>query len=113
MILDSGICTVYRKYNTAGPGAMPVWADRPIHTSWYGELRFDTRPAWTTNAREEVRCDARIRILQNRQIANHDRVELQGRDGTSTMYEVVRCYHGTDDESGEAISDISLEVTEP
>ena len=51
-----------------------------------------------------------MRILQNRRIANHDRVELIDSDGAVVRYEVVRVYHGTDYDSGEAISDISLEV---
>lgn len=113
MILDKGICTVYRKENTAAPGAMPVWTDVAYHVSWYGELSFETREARPTENREEVRCDARIRVLQNRRINNHDRVELRQPDGESLVYEVTRAYHGVDDESGELISDLSLEVIEP
>lgn len=113
MILDRGICTVYRKVNAAEPGAMPVWTDEAYHVSWYGELSFETREARPTEGREEVRCDARIRVLQCRRINNHDRVELQTTGGETLVYEVTRAYHGFDDDSGEPISDLSLEVTEP
>lgn len=113
MILDKGICSVYRKTNTAGPGAMPVYTDMLIHMSWYGELSYETAPARPTEGREEVRTDARVRILQNRSIANHDRVELVPTGGTVSRYEVTRAYHGKDDDSGELITDLNLEVVEP
>ena len=113
MLLDKGIATVYRKENTAEPGGKPVWTNVQIHRGWYGELNFETSPARPTDAREEVRTDARIRILQNRAVNNHDRVTLEGTDGTTTTYEVTRAYHGRDDESGEPITDLSLEVTLP
>lgn len=113
MILDKGICTVYRKTDVSGPGAMPVWEDVAYHTSWYGELDFETRQARPTEGREEIRCDARIRVLQDRRINNHDRVELQTSRGETLVYEVTRAFHGVDDESGELISDLSLEVYTP
>ena len=113
MILDRGICWIYRKVNTAEPGAMPVWVDDVYHVSWYGELNFETNPARPTDNREEVKTDARIRILQNRRINNHDRVLLKTVEGEETMYEVTRAYHGADDESGELITDLTLEVYEP
>ena len=112
MLLDKGIATVYRKTNTAAPGGKPVWQNTQIHKGWYGELSFETAPARPTEAREEVRTDARIRILQNRAINNHDRVTLESAEG-ATAYEVTRAYHGTDDESGELITDLSLEVVAP
>lgn len=113
MLLDRGICTIFRKVNTAEPGAMPVWADEPYHVSYYGELNFETAEARPTESREEVRTDARVRVLQNRRINNHDRVALKTIEGDETLYEVTRAYHGTDDESGEPITDLTLEVYEP
>lgn len=113
MILDKGICTIYRKVNVAGPGEKPRFTDDAYWWSWYGELSFETAPARPTDAREEVRTDARIRILQNREINNHDRVELKRADGEMLAYEVTRAYHGRDDESGELITDLNLEVYEP
>lgn len=113
MILDSGICKIYRKTNVAAPGAKPVFSPVEIHNGWYGELSFATSPGRPTPEREEVHTDARIRILQNRGIANHDLVELHDAAGNTTLYDVTRAYHGTDDDSGERITDLSLEVTKP
>ena len=113
MLLDKGVASVYRKTNTAAAGSKPVWDNVLIHTGWYGELSFETSPGRPTDAREEVRTDARIRILQNRLINNHDRVVLDDASGNTTAYEVTRAYHGRDDESGEPITDLSLEVVKP
>ena len=113
MILDTGICTIYRKENTAAPGAKPVFADVAFWWSWYGELSFETAPARPTPDREEVQTDARVRIMQNRHIANHDRVELKPVVGLPLLYEVTRAYHGRDEDSGELITDLSLEVIKP
>lgn len=113
MILDKGICTVYRKTNTAGAGEMPVYTDVEIHKSWYGELSFETSPGRPTEYREEVQTDARIRILQNRAITNHDRVELVPFCGEPCVYEVTRAYHGFDADSAELITDLSLQGVKP
>lgn len=118
MILDSGVCRVYRKTNTAAAGGKPKWMDTLLHTSYYGELNFETAPARPTDSREEVGTAARIRILQHRGINNHDRVELEPFDGTgsdwrSKKLEVTRAWHGTDPDSGERISDLTLEVVDP
>ena len=113
MILDKGICTIYRKTNTAASGAMPVYSDVQIWQSWYGELNFETSPARPTEDREEVETAARVRILQNRSINNHDRVQLAPVGGTTSRYEVTRAYHVSDSESGELITDLTLEVVEP
>lgn len=111
MILDKGICTVYRKTNVAEAGAMPVYTDTQIAEGWYGELNFETAPVRPAGPRENVRTDTRVRILQNRQINNHDRVLLSAADGV--VYEVTRAYHGIDAENGELITDLSLEVVTP
>lgn len=111
MILDTGICKVYRKTNIAEAGAMPVYEDMLITEGWYGELNFETAPLRPAGPRENVRTDARVRILQNRQINNHDRVLLSAEDGV--VYEVTRAYHGTDADNGEPITDLSLEVVTP
>lgn len=111
MILDTGICKVYHKTNIAGPGAMPVYQDTLIAEGWYGELNFETAPVRPAGPRENVRTDTRVRILQNRQINNHDRVLLSAEDGV--VYEVTRAYHGTDADNGEPITDLSLEVVTP
>lgn len=113
MILDTGLCTVYRTEDAAAPGAKPDLKDVPLFTSWYGELAFETAPARPTPDREDVRTDARIRILQCRRVNNHDRVDLTDAEGAVTRYRVTRAFHGTDAESGEPITDLNLEVIEP
>ena len=115
MILDRGVCRVYHKTNTASAGSKPAYQDVLFHTSYYGELNFETAPSYPTEYREEVQTAARIRILQHRGITNHDRVELEPFDGTGDpnalkRYEVTRAWHGQDEDSGEAISDLTLEV---
>lgn len=113
MLLDTGICTVYHKSNIAAPGGKPEYENVAFYNGWYGELSFETTPARPTEAREDIRTDARIRILQNRGINNHDRVELQPAQGEATAYEVTRAYHGYDADSGEQITDLTLEVIDP
>lgn len=113
MILDDGICTVYRKVNTAEAGGMPVFQDQAYHRSWYGVLSFETAPVRPTDKREEIQTDARVRILQNRHIANHHRVTLQNREGTVEHYEVERAYHGIDPDNGEMITDLNLKAVNP
>lgn len=113
MILDKGICTIYRRSDTAQPGDMPSYTDTQLMQGWYGELNFETSPQWPTEYREEIKCDARIRILQDRRIRNHDRALIRTVGGETALYEVTRAYHGTDDDSGEAITDLTLEVIEP
>lgn len=112
MILDSGIAEFARKVNVAPKGGKPEYDYQPYYTAYYGELNFETSPAWPTESREEVRTDARIRVLQDRRINNHDRVTLT-RDDTETVFEVTRAYHGADDESGERITDVNLEAVSP
>lgn len=113
MLLDTGICAIYHKRNVAAQGEKPRFEDVQYHIGWYGELSFETTPARPTLPREEVRTDARIRVLQNRQINNHDRVVLTDSEGNDTAYEVARAYHGVDQESGEPITDLTLEVIAP
>ena len=118
MILDRGICRVYRKTNKATAGSKPVWEETLFHTSYYGELSFETNPAHPTEYREEINTAARVRILQNRGIANHDLVTLEpfgaeSAPDTETKFEVTRAYHGRDEESGEEITDLTLEVVRP
>lgn len=113
MILDKGICTVYHKRNTAPPGWKPTYENVQLFTSWYGELSFATSETRPTERREETRTDARIRVLQCREINNHDRVTLSPFGGEAAFFEVTRAYHGRDEESGEQITDLSLVVVQP
>lgn len=111
MILDDGTATVYRKVNAASPGEKPVFERRTLTRSRYGVLNYSTDPIRPTDQREETRVDLRIRILQDRRIANHDVVQTENREGLF-LYEVNRAYHGRDDDSGELITDLTLEMIE-
>ena len=112
MILDRGIASVFRRRNTAQAGAMPVYAYDLLTRSCYGELEFAAQEARPNGPRDVVRVDARIRILQDRRITNLDAVALADAHaivpGETVRYEVARAWHGTDEDSGEAITDLSL-----
>ena len=120
MILDKGICTVFREYDTALSGEMPRLGYTVFWKSWYGELSFETRPARPTDGREELRTDARIRIQQNRDIRQRDIVVLKNVDTFGDadhsgvpVYRVTRAWHGQDDDSPALITDLNLEVYTP
>lgn len=115
MILDRGLCRIYRQKSITEPGGKPKSTEEMIFESYYGELNFETSPARPTEKREETQTAARIRILQNREIRKQDVAELIPFDGTeakTVKYRIARAWHGADDESGEMISDLTLEVTE-
>ena len=117
MILDSGICSIFRKYDMALSGEMPRPGYMLLWKSWYGELSFETSPARPTEGREERRTDARIRVQQNRDIRQHDVVVLANVDrivdAAGPVYEITRAFHGQDDDSPALVSDLTLEVYEP
>ena len=113
MNLDKGVCTVYRTDNAAAAGAKPILVETAYYQSWYGELSFETSPARPTDTRKEIRTDARIRILQNRGIREHDRVALVAHGDDPEHYEIERAYHGQDEESGEMITDLTLKKVTP
>lgn len=104
MILDKGICSVYDKVNVAEPGNMLQYKLKLKYQSWYGELNFETNPV-NAAMQEMVETSARIRIIQNRGINNHN-VAILSND--NQQYEVTRAYHGVDEESGELITDLTL-----
>ncbi len=118
MILDSGICSIFRKKDVALSGEMPRPFYNLIGQGWFGELSFETSPARPTEGRQELKTDTRIRILQNRAIRQHDIVvlaEVQDiKDAeTAPVYRITRAYHGADESGATLISDLSLEVYEP
>lgn len=120
MILDTGICSVFRAVNNNQfTGGKPVRAYALLFQSWYGELSFETSPARPTEGRRELRTDARIRVHQNRMIRQNDAVVLRqietmaDRDPSDVLYSVQRAWHGADKDSGEQITDLSLEITQP
>lgn len=111
MILDDGICTAFRKVDVAPKGGKPRYEYKALSKHWYKELDFSTVQTFPTDSREEVSVDARIRILQDRQITNKDVIVLGNVPRVTDVlkaYEVVRAFHGRDDESGEMITDVTL-----
>jgi hypothetical protein len=119
MILDSGICTVFRKTDTSAAGSMPTIGYTLIESSWYKELSYETSPEWPTEGRKEQKADGRIRILQNRGILQDDVVVLEhltkfnDKSANALVYRIIRAYHGKDDDGPTLISDLTLEVTKP
>jgi hypothetical protein len=114
MILDTGICTVFRRTATQEPGGKPAYSWAPIAQSWYRELSFSTVQSDPTEHRDETRIDNRIRIHQARNVVNQDVVVLQQCSEipeAAVIYRVVRAFHGTDDDNSQPISDLSLEVS--
>ena len=119
MILDTGICTVFRRTDTSAAGAKPVYGYQLLAKSWFSEINFETAPVWATEGRKSQRTDARIRILQDRSIRQHDCVVLLDvnaigdvPEGTP-VYEITRAYHGEDEAGPTKITDLTLEVMEP
>lgn len=109
MLLDKGYCSIYQVTNTAAPGDMPVEGLALKYQSWYGELEFSSAPT-NIAAQEGVVVANKIRILQNRDVTNHDIAVLSTTlppPEDAPHYNVVRAYHGTED--GEPITDLSLE----
>lgn len=116
MILDDGICTIFRKADVARPGMMPKYEYQRISAHWYGELDFATVAAYPTDGRTETQIDARIRILQDRNISNKDvlvMANVQEVEDVLTLYEITRAFHGKDDDSGERITDLTLKKVKP
>lgn len=111
MILDSGICRIIAREHAGEPGNMPEPKDAAIRfESYYGELGFETSPAYPTRDRVERRTDARVRILQCRDIREDDAALLTPfTTGAQRRFRITRAYHGADDDSGEQITDLTLE----
>lgn len=119
MILDTGICTVFRETDTSEAGGMPTTGYTLIGSSWYKEISYETAPAWPTDGRKEQKADGRIRILQNLGIMQNDVVVLEelsafsGKSAGAPVYRITRAYHGKDDDGPALISDLTLEVMTP
>lgn len=113
MILDNGICSIFSVTNTGAAGNMPVESLALKYQSWYGELGFETAPIYATEAQEDIEVSTRIRVVGNREINNHDRLIFTANltpPAGATQYEITRVYHGTDQECGQPISDLTLRL---
>lgn len=116
MQLDHGICTIYTKKDVSGPGEKPRYERAIKAQSYYGQLSFETSPQWPTQHREETKVAERVRILQCRKIDKDDiagLIDFTDEEQESRFFKIGRAFHGIDDDSGEMISDLSLEVMEP
>lgn len=119
MILDKGICTIFRAHDLSLAGEMPRPGYEVISRGWYGEINFETSPATPTDGRRELEVSARIRVLQDRAIRQDDVVLLREVtdwrevDPGEEVYRITRAYHGTDDDGPTPITDLSLEVFVP
>ena len=85
------------------PGEYPILTLSSERKHYFAELSFSSEPNRDTENMEGVTVLKKIRILRDSAVSTQSAVELDG-----TVYEVYRVYHGTDDESGEQITDISL-----
>lgn len=115
MILDRGICSVFKLSNVAEPGETPEESLTLKYQSWFGELNFETAPVNPTGMQDDVKVDARIRVHQHRAITGGDVVvfsALPMPPADTRRYNVIRAYHGLDDQNGQPISDLSLQEVE-
>lgn len=113
MILDDGICTVFKLVDKSKPGDKPDQQPQEKSMAWFGFLDFATAEKWPTESREETEVTTRIRILQDRTITNKNVVVLQETHSIEPgmeRLEVVRAYHGHDDDNGQPITDLTLKV---
>lgn len=97
MILDSGICSIFHVDKPRG-ALSPVDGLEPFYEDWYGVLRSESG-----NGKEPGDLVRRIRV-HDCAVSENDIVA----DGDH-YWVVTRSYHGTDDDTGEGIADLTLE----
>lgn len=115
MILDKGYCSIYSVTNSAAAGNKPAQTLALKYQSWYGELNFETAPVYATEFQQDVEITARVRVLQARQISNHDLAILSSvlpPTDDALQFEITRAYHGNDAENGQPITDLTLRKVE-
>jgi SPP1 family predicted phage head-tail adaptor len=101
MLLDKGICSVFRR----GTHAFTL-----LYQFWYGALSFETQSS-KDNENTGVQNSARIRVLQNQEVIQGDLAVLRqtiALADTESYYIVDRAYHGQDDDNGQPITDLTL-----
>lgn len=112
MILDDGICSIFRAANVAAAGRMPVWGFEPVGQSWFKRRSYSTRASFMREGAEDTTVSLRIRILRNDAVTNHDVVILVPADAmlpNVKRYSVINAVHDVDPDSGEAVTDLYLE----
>jgi hypothetical protein len=103
MILDSGICSIYREVNCANGGNTPRPQSQRIYSGWFGTLNFSSDDYGGIKQADVQKIDLRIRIHQCAEVTGRDKVSADGK-----IYEIVRVYHGFDNDNQQPISDLSL-----
>lgn len=98
MILDAGICTIHRVDGTERRAYSPTDGLPQIYRNWCGKLGHESGNGGARTMR--------IRI-HDEDIMQHDVALFGGR-----AWIVTRVYHGTDDETGQPIADITMETGE-
>ena len=96
MILDNGICYIYRVDRMRGIQT-PVDGLTAIYRNWYGNLQHEAG-----KGSEPGDMSRRIRI-HDADIRDYDIVRIDG-----VYWMVTRVYHGADDETGQPIADLTL-----
>lgn len=95
MLLDTDVCRLYRVDAPRG-GASPVDGLEPIYHNWYGKLRHESGGGETGDVTLRIRIhDANVR--------ENDIAEADGQ-----YWRISRVYHGSDDDNGQPIADLTL-----
>lgn len=98
MILDDGICTICRvRENGTTAGEL-----QEVAQVWYKGLDYSSSP-YGEEYRVDTALERRIRVLRQNGLTALYAVLIDGE-----RYEVVRIYHGTDDDNGQPITDLTL-----
>ena len=96
MILDAGSIRILTP-SGALPRAAPTEGMNQLTECWFGPLAHE---AAGSEDGDRIR---RVRILRNETLQTHDLAVIN-----TTPYLITRAYHGTDDDSGESITDLTL-----
>lgn len=96
MILDAGICSIYRVRPGRGE-ASPVAGLEPIYINWYGLLRHEAGSgAETGDITQKIR-------IHDADIAEFD-IAVVG----DMPWRITRVYHGVDDDNHQQIADVTI-----
>jgi len=96
MILDAGICTIYRVRPGRGE-ASPVAGLEPSYVNWYGLLRYESGSGAETGD-----------ITQKIRIHDADVAEFDIAVIAEKPWRITRVYHGVDDDNHQPIADVTL-----
>lgn len=95
MILDAGICTIHRVDGTERSAKSPTAGLPQVYRDWCGGLNHESGSSGVRTAK--------VRI-HDADVQQHDIAEYAGKN-----WIVTRVYHGTDDETGQSVADLTME----